>query len=102
MNPKTMLRLVVLAGSLCLVTSAVNGMDANRLTYLDDADPFYVNAQFPKLSTPQWVGEPGVEAVVILAVDDMQSPAPYETFLRPILQRLKQIDERAPVSIMCT
>jgi hypothetical protein len=72
----------------------------NRLTYLDSADPFYVHREFPKLITPQWVGEPGVEAVVILAIDDMREPAKYETFLRPVLDRLKQIDGRAPVSIM--
>src|SRR5439155_1501607 len=56
---------------------------------------------FPKLTTPQWVGEPGVEAVVILAIDDMREPQKYETVLRPILERLKQIDGRAPVSILC-
>ena len=53
------------------------------------------------MTTPQWVGEPGVEAVVILAIDDMPQPDKYETVLRPILERLKQIDGRAPVSIMC-
>ncbi|MCA1684917.1 MAG: FG-GAP-like repeat-containing protein, partial [Planctomycetia bacterium] len=31
---------------------------------------------------------------------DMRDPAKYETFLRPILDRLKAIDGRAPVSIM--
>jgi putative membrane-bound dehydrogenase-like protein len=72
----------------------------NCLTYLDGADPFYVGTQFPKLTTPQWVGERGVDAVVILAVDDMTDSGKYETFLRPILDRLKQIDGRAPVSIM--
>src|SRR5215469_10793855 len=44
--------------------------DANRLTYLDEPDPFYVARDFPKLTTPQWIGEPGVEAAVILAIDD--------------------------------
>src|SRR5690242_3724528 len=72
----------------------------NSLTYLDSSDPFYVGAQFPKLTTPQWVGEPGVDAVVILAIDDMTESGRYETFLRPILNRLKKIDGRAPVSIM--
>jgi len=48
----------------------------------------------------QWVGEDGVEAVVILAIDDMKETDKYEKFLRPILERLKQIDDRAPVSIM--
>jgi hypothetical protein len=74
--------------------------DANRLAYLDESDPFYPNARFPKLTTPQWVGDPGVEAVVVLAIDDMRDTAKYESFLRPILERLKQIDGRAPVSIM--
>ncbi|MBI3850151.1 MAG: VCBS repeat-containing protein [Verrucomicrobia bacterium] len=82
--------------------AAVNSFaDANRLTYLDENDPFYVRLNFPKLTTPQWVGEPGVEAVVILAIDDMREPHKYEAFLRPILERLKQVEGRAPVSIMC-
>jgi putative membrane-bound dehydrogenase-like protein len=74
---------------------------ANRLTYLDEADPFYVGVDFPKLTTPQWLGEREVEAVVILAIDDMREPGKYESFLRPILERLKRIDGRAPVSIFC-
>lgn len=72
----------------------------NRLTYLDAADPFYPGLQFPRLTTPQWIGEPDVEAVVILSIDDMRDPARYEAFLRPVLERLKAIDGRAPVSIM--
>src|SRR2546427_12720338 len=72
----------------------------NRLAYLDDLDPYYPHAKFPKLITPQWVGERDVEAVVVLAIDDMRDPKKYETFLRPILNRLKKIDGRAPVSIM--
>ena len=79
---------------------AFGASHANRLTYLDGEDPFYPGPNFPKLATPQWVGEPGVEAVVVLAIDDMRETARYETFLRPILERLKQIDGRAPVSIM--
>lgn len=74
--------------------------DGNRLTYLDESDPYYVSQKFPKLITPQWVGEAGVEAVVILAIDDMRGHEKWETFLRPILRRLQQIDGRAPVSIM--
>src|SRR5262252_577814 len=74
--------------------------DGNRLTYLDESDPYYVSRTFPKLITPQWVGEEGVEAVVVLAIDDMRGPDKWEKFLRPILQRLKKIDGRAPVSIM--
>src|SRR6266545_5382142 len=75
--------------------------NANRLSYLDDDNPFHVGLNFPRLTAPQWVGEPGVEAVVILAIDDMREPQKYETFLRPVLVRLKQIDGRAPVSIFC-
>lgn len=63
-------------------------------------DPYYPNRNFPKLTTPQWVGEEGVEAVVTLAIDDMRDSAKYEAFLRPILDRLKRIDGRAAVSIM--
>jgi putative membrane-bound dehydrogenase-like protein len=74
--------------------------DGNRLTYLDDIDPYYVSRTFPKLITPQWVGEDGVEAVVILAIDDMRGHEKWEAFLRPILRRLQRIDGRAPVSIM--
>src|SRR6516162_8036268 len=83
-----------------LVPLTVRAADANRLTYLDENDPYYVSRTFPKLITPQWVGEEGVEAVVILAIDDMRGHEKWEAFLRPILRRLQQIDGRAPVSIM--
>ncbi len=68
-------------------------------TYEHAYDP-YASERPSKLTTPQWVGEPGVEAVVVLAIDDMRDPAVYEKYLRPILDRLKKIDGRAPVSIM--
>ena len=73
----------------------------NRLAYLDGADPFHVGLAFPRLTTPQWVGETGVETVVTLGIDDMRDPRIYESFCRPILERLKQIDGRAPLSIFC-
>ena len=91
---------------LCLVVvlggvAASAAADGNRFTYLDEfCDPYYVGRNFPKLITPQWVGEVGVEAVVVLAIDDMRDPVKYEAYLRPILERLKQIDGRAPLSIM--
>jgi hypothetical protein len=72
----------------------------NRLAHMHELDPYYPHAKFPKFITPQWVGEPDVEAVVILAIDDMRDPKKYESYLRPILNRLKKIDGRAPVSIM--
>src|ERR1700730_15261465 len=85
---------------LLINVATVSAGDANRLTYLDELDPYYPHKNFPKLITPQWVGEEGVEAVVILAIDDMKQTKPYEALLRPILRRLQKIDGRAPVSIM--
>src|SRR5947209_1456702 len=93
-------RYASLLGLLLPAPLAARAADGNRLTYLDESDPYHVSRNFPKLVIPQWVGEPGVEAVVILAIDDMREPDRYEKFLRPILRRLKRIDGRAPVSIM--
>ena len=84
-----------------LTSANLLAQDGNRLAYLDEfLDPYYVGRDFPRLTTPQWVGEDGVEAVVVLAIDDMRATQKYEQYLRPILERLKQIDGRAPVSIM--
>jgi putative membrane-bound dehydrogenase-like protein len=93
-------RIVVSLAAFTLVTAAAQGDDGNRLTYLDSSDPYYTTRNFPKLVTPQWVGEEGVEAVVILAIDDMRGHERWEAYLRPLLERLKLIDGRAPVSIM--
>jgi len=90
--------IVVLSGFLPAAHSATPG---NRLAHLDAfLDPYYVDVNTAKLTTPQWVGEDGVEAVIVLAVDDMTDTARYEAFLRPILNRLKQIDGHAGLSIM--
>ena len=87
--------------TVALLTGTAISNDANRFTYLDEfCNPYYVGRDFPKLITPQWIGEDGVEAVVVLAIDDMRDAAKYEAYLRPILERLKQIDGKAPVSIM--
>src|SRR5258706_13120480 len=83
----------------CAGLADTNQVDANRLAYLDEADPFHPGVGFPKLTTPQWVGEPGVEAVVIPPIDDMRDSKKNETFPRPIPDRLKQAEGRAPVSI---
>lgn len=88
-------------GLLTLVLNATAGVpEGNRLTYLDRSDPYFVSRSFPKLTTPQWVGEDGIESVVILGIDDMRGFEKWESYLRPILERLKQIDGRAPVSIL--
>ena len=94
-------RFILSVVSLFVALQPLFAVDGNRLSYLDEiCDPYYVGRDFPKLITPQWVGEEGVEAVVVLAIDDMRDSAKYETYLRPILGRLKKIDGRAPVSIM--
>jgi peptidoglycan/xylan/chitin deacetylase (PgdA/CDA1 family) len=92
---------VVMSCSAALAGGAAAAEGGNRLVYLDaPCDPYYVGLGTGKLGTPQWVGEPGVELAIVLSIDDMRDPAVYEAFLRPILKRLKQIDGRAPVSIM--
>lgn len=78
---------------------------ANRFTYLDSDNPFWPGVNSPKLVTPRWIGEEGVEAAVILAIDDMRADGlpKYEAFLRPILNELKRDGGRSPLSIMtCT
>lgn len=95
-------RSIATALALALLT-ATQVFAAAGPAHLDEfSDPYYPDRDTARLITPQWVGEPGVEAVIVLAVDDLQdnSSAKYEQFLRPILERLKQIDGRAPVSIM--
>lgn len=73
----------------------------NRLAHLDEfCNPYHVDGDFPKLITPQWVGEDGVDAVIVLSIDDMRGYQKWESYLRPIVDRLKEIDGRAPVSIM--
>ena len=80
--------------------AAEPGRGANRLSYLDEfSDPYVFDGNSPRLTTPQWVGESGVDLVVTLGIDDMRKAELYEAFLRPILERLKKIDGRAPVSI---
>lgn len=87
--------------ALLLFDHSASAQDGNRLTYLDEfCDPYYVDQEFPKLITPQWVGEEGIDAVVILSIDDMRDPAKYEAFLRPIFERVKEIHGSAGVSIM--
>lgn len=93
-----LLLLVAIAAIGASAESTIAGV--NRFRHLEQIDPYYVSRDFPRLVTPQWIGEPGVEAVVILAIDDMRGYERWEAFLRPIIDRLKQIDGRAPVSIM--
>ena len=96
--------------ALALLASSVSAFadgDGNRLTYLDSDDPFYPTLGHARFTTPQWVGEEGVEAVVILSIDDLRETKKYEAYLRPILERLKRIEQdgkpsgRAPFTIFC-
>lgn len=73
----------------------------NRLMYLDGpCDPYYVGLETARFVTPQWVGQPGVEAVVVLSIDDLREPAVFEKYLHPIFRRLKELTGRTPVSMM--
>ncbi|MEX0712916.1 MAG: hypothetical protein WD278_11240, partial [Pirellulales bacterium] len=100
MNKSIWPALLIVLSIGAMAAGADGAADANRLVYLDESDPYYVSRDFARLATPQWVREPGVEAVVVLAIDDMRGHERWEEYLRPILERLKQIDGRAPVSIM--
>ena len=62
-------------------------------------DPYHPRPDGPRLTTPQWIGEQGVEAVVVLSIDDMRAPEPYDRYMHLILERLEAIDGRAPVSV---
>ncbi len=98
----TCLSAVIFPGALLNAqTVGQKGLAGNRLNYLDEpCNPYYVGQSFPKLTTPQWYGQEGVEAVVIFAIDDMRDTRRYEEYLRPIIEKLKEIDGRGPVSIM--
>ena len=98
------MRTRALLPALLLLASVAGAVaaDGNRLAYLDEGGPYGVGRRFPKLTTPQWVGEEGVECVVILGIDDMGADCQfYERVLRPVLERFKQIDGWVPVSIFC-
>jgi hypothetical protein len=114
---ETLNKVLAYSSALLLVLSGVRGLALaqdslppeasakveNRLVYLNESDPYYPHRTFPKLTTPQWIGEEGVEAAIVLSIDDMRGHEKWEAYLRPILERLKKIDGRAPVSIMaCT
>jgi putative membrane-bound dehydrogenase-like protein len=95
-------RLVSFVLGLCAASPTIlAAQQASRFALIEDSEPFSVGRDSARLTTPQWFGETDVEAVVILAIDDMREPQKYETYLRPILNRLRQIDGRASASILC-
>ena len=81
----------------------VQSSEANRLAHLDEPNnPWQVNIKSAKLITPQWIGEKGVQGVAVLAIDDMSGDGQnFRDYLTPIIERLKLIDGRGPVSITC-
>jgi hypothetical protein len=103
--------------SLLLSLVVCEAATGSRFTYLTEENAYHVNGDFPKLTTPMWVGEPGVDAAVLLSIDDMCRPFPdgrpqglpvyarqprvYFDFLKPIIDRLRKIDGRAPISVFC-
>lgn len=63
-------------------------------------DPFWPDRDSPKLTTPEWIGEEGVDAAITISIDDMRDTAKYEAFIRPVLEKLKKVSGgRAPFSI---
>lgn len=81
-------------------------LPGNRYWYLSEPyHPYYPHTTFPRLVTPQWVGEEGVRAVILLTIDDLRSgrkpdSAIFEEFLRPIVEKLKAIQGTAAVTMM--
>ena len=86
-----------------LFISKAEPSEVNRLAHLDEPNnPWQVSIKSAKLITPQWIGEEGVEAVAVLAIDDMSGDGQhFRNYLSPIIERLKLIDGRGPVSITC-
>ncbi len=73
----------------------------NRLAYLDDPwNPFWPGRDSPRLITPQWIGEDGVDAAIVLSIDDLRETGPYEAFLEPARKRLMAEFGRTPLSIL--
>ena len=66
----------------CFLFAAVSGTWAdvsqgNRLAYLDEPNnPWQTDRGSAKLITPQWIGEEGVDAVIVLAIDDRREVVP--------------------------
>jgi hypothetical protein len=78
-----MARAIALTLAVCFLGGGVASIGAaDKLTHTDPANPFWPDATSAKLLTPEWIGEDGVEAAVVLAIDDMRDPAIYEALDR--------------------
>jgi hypothetical protein len=79
--------------------NAVWAADANRLVELDGETSSTGRTVRPRLTTPQWVGEEGVDCVVLLGLEAEGTLAEWQPVVRPVVERLKQIEGRAPLSL---
>lgn len=69
------------------------------LEALQQAQPYAPNHTWPVLTAAQWTGDPDLDAVILLSIDDMRDPAKYEAFLRPILDKLAEVGAPGALSI---
>jgi hypothetical protein len=72
MRPRNCLGAGTLAICAVFVSVAWADTRGNRLTYLNVDSPYYVSGEFPKLTTPMWVGEAEVELAVVPSIDDLR------------------------------
>ena len=50
-------------GVLTALLAATPAVQADRLKYLQEPlNPYYVHRELARLATPQWIGQPGVDA----------------------------------------
>ncbi|MFV2068943.1 MAG: hypothetical protein ACC645_18410, partial [Pirellulales bacterium] len=59
--------------------------NGSGFTYLDQQDPYYPHAEFPRLTTPMWVGEEGVDAVILLTVAEDNPPTQAPDVGEPLI-----------------
>lgn len=85
---------------LCAPTSA-EPRDPDRLHHQGAiAEPFAPDRQRARLTTPQWIGRPGVEAAIVVSIDDLDASEPHARFLAPILEQLETTTGRGAVSLL--
>ncbi|MCA9450959.1 MAG: hypothetical protein KC931_27815, partial [Candidatus Omnitrophica bacterium] len=60
-----------------LTRSEVLAQEARSLEYLDGIAPYAFGLHSAKLTTPQWIGEEGVESAVVLSIDDLSDATKY-------------------------
>jgi len=89
-TPKTILALLVLLILVSPSLYAGKHTRGNRFAYLDAREVWYPDLSLPKFITPQWIDDAKVEAVIILSMDDMVEPEPFQQVLEPLFICLKQ------------